>query len=357
MTRLQNSSSTKNLSFALALACLLAIPLSLPAAEARVAPPPGIKTFSRMPKSATEVASAHLNARNEGIEFLGKGEPLQLSSYLKALNPREARERERDRNKSPLTIISTRSFVLSVGIEVDAADQRNLPALSKTTILDYLGKHYVSLQARIHKDSKGHIYLHHRPLVATAKFGGSKITEDFAEGVVASVRDMHSLGLFVPDGVDPIPENLRTVVLVHKHTALEKGRPETRYEFVFIRGRVNSLAGRLDTHCFTTSEERTKLHYLKPAKVPLRYNDCSLKGQVVFTRFTGGDLIPAESAVRSQSISDQSEFEISELDKAVRSQLKLSGDTLSNLNETLDAIIDGRIKASKTKLSSVGTTR
>jgi len=323
---------------------------------APVVAPQGIKTFSTMPRSGSEIASYHLRANDQGIEFLPKGEPLELNSYQGSLTARDRREFAGKKTPNP----STRRFALSVGIEVDPRDQTKLPALSSATILDYLKNHYVSVQARIQKDEKGMLYLHQRPIVATAKFGKVRLTEEFTPAVANSVKDMHSLGMFLPSKLPPTPENLRTVVLIHKHTgldaaALKRGveQPEPQYEFVFIRGKQNIIGNKLDLHCFITSDERTKLHYLRPSLAPLRYQDCSLKGQVYFSRYTGGDLIPADSVVRSQAVTSKATFAMPDLDNFVRNGLRLSGDALSNLNETLDAIIDGKIRpAAKTAVGA-----
>lgn len=318
-------------------------PSNVQAADPPVFAPPGIKTFSRMPKTVTEVAHQHMQSANQGIEFLPKGQPLELNSYALALTQRDTREFGKAAKKpNP----STRRFVLSVGIQVGEEDKAKLPSLSAATILDYLSNHYVSVQARIQKNEKGVLYLHQRPIVATAKFGKVRITEEFTPAVTNSVKDMHSLGMFVPGKLAPTPENLRTMVLVHKHTALDvkTGRVEPHFEFVFIRGRQNSIGNKLDLHCFTTSEERTKLHYLKPATPPLRFTDCTLKASVYFSRYTGGDLIPADSVMRSQTVNSKSVFLMTDLDAFVRNSLRLTGDALTNLNETLDAVIDGKIR-------------
>ena len=54
-------------------------------------------------------------------------------------------------------------------------------------------------------------------------------------------------------------------------------------------------------------------------------------------------MIPADSVLRSQAASSQASFSATELNSFVKHVLKLEGDLISNLNETLDAIIDGRI--------------
>jgi len=234
---------------------------------------------------------------------------------------------------------------LSVGIDLKKQDQARLPTLSKDKILEYLAEHYVSVQARVQRDVKGTQYLHHRCIVCTGTFRGAKQTEDFDPAVYNAVKDMHSLGVYLPPKQDPTPENLRTVVLVHKHTGIDIAAKKTRpeFEFIIIRGRQSAL-GKLDLYCFVTTEQRTKLHLLQSAqKPPTRYADCTLKAQVYFSKYVDGGLIPSDSVVRNQTVNSRASFALKDLDALVKSELHLT-DTWTNLNETLDAIIEGKLK-------------
>jgi hypothetical protein len=322
------------------------LPASLTPAAPAVPPPPGIKTFSKMPRTATEIAGAHLMNRDEATEFLLGGELLEFNGFALKLTKRDGAPLKNGKLPNP----STRRFMFSVGIELKKADQARLPTLSKDKILDYLDKHYVSVQARVQKDAQGNQYLHHRCIVATGTFRAGKLTEDFDPAVGNAVKEIHSLGLYLPPKVDPTPENLRTAVLVHKHTGIDlasvkAGMPKTKpqFEFIFIRGRQSAL-GKLDLHCFVTTEERTKLHYIKSGqKPPTKYTESTVKAQVYFSKYVDAGLVPSDSVLRGQTVVSQASFVMKDLDAQVKSQLKLS-DALANINETLDAIIDGKIK-------------
>lgn len=318
-------------------------------------PPPGIRTFSSMPRSAGDVASAYLRTANQSVEFLQKGEPLELNSFTPYLTRRDRAEKH-----AKLPNPSTRRSMFSIGVQVGKEDQVRLPKLSAALILDYLSEHYVSVQARIQKDAgTGTLYLHQRPIVVTSKYGTVKLTEDFAPAVANSVRDIHSLGLYVPTKTPPTPENLRTLVLIHKHDALDakSNRIEPHYELVVVRGRANFGGSKLELHCFATSDERTKLHYLKTGRAPTRFNDCTLRASVYFSRYTGGDLVPADSVLRGQTINSLMTFEMKDLDSFTRNSLKLSGDALTNINEVLDAIIDGKLRPGTATTSRPGVVQ
>jgi hypothetical protein len=134
-------------------------------------------------------------------------------------------------------------------------------------------------------------------------------------------------------------------VLVHKHTGIDIAAKKTRpeFEFIIIRGRQSAL-GKLDLYCFVTTEQRTKLHLLQSAqKPPTKYADCTLKAQVYFSKYDNGGLTPSDSVVRNQTVNSRATFAMKDLDALVKSELHLT-DAFTNLNETLDAIIDGKLK-------------
>jgi len=158
------------------------------------------------------------------------------------------------------------------------------------------------------------------------------------------VRDIHSLGLYLPAKADPVPANLRTAVMVHQHRALDMhGDEKERYEFLILRAKPNKREG-LNIYAFATSDDRRKLHYLKTGESPRRVRDCALQATVRFTKYSAGQLIPAESVVRRYSLDSQATFPMERLDKFVQQDRKLQGDTWDHLNQVLDQIIDGGLK-------------
>jgi hypothetical protein len=311
--------------------------------------PPGIKTFSKMPRTLSEVCTAHENASTQACDYLQGDHPVEISDYRETLTLRDEKEKQKSGTRlNP----STRRPILTVGVEVATEDQARLPKLSAGSINDYLKTHYVSFQAKIQKDAKGALYLHQRPIAVTGSYGRNKLTEDFNPAVANVVRQFHSLGLFLPPKTPPTPENLRTVVMIHKHSAVEKDslRPDAvridyeRYEYLFVRARPDLAGSKLNLHVFATSDERRKLHYLKSGRNPTRATDCTLKADVMFTKYDTAGLIPAESAMRRQNLNANATFTIAELDAYTKRTLGIRGDALENLNATLDAIIDGKIK-------------
>lgn len=274
------------------------------------------------------------------VDFLPAGKALATTTFTPYLT-------ERDRNaKLPrLPDVSIRRPVLSVAIKVGEEDQADMPQLSKASILNYLAANYVSLQARIQKDAATReLYLHHRPLVATAKFGKVKLTEEFVPAVVNAVRDIHSLGLYLPPKAAPVPANLRTAVMVHRHRELGvRGDAAERYELLILRGKPNHRDG-LKVYAFATSDDRRQLHYLRSDESPKRVRDCALQATVRFTKYSGGQLVPAESVVRRYTVDSQASFSVERLDKFVQQDRKLDGDVWDHLNEVLDQIIDGDLR-------------
>ena len=182
--------------------------------------------------------------------------------------------------------------------------------------------------------------------------------------MAGSIREIHSLGVYLPTKMLPTPENLRTVVLVHKHTAAEASpaRPGafnlvSRYEFIFVRARASVAGNRLDLHVFATSDERRKLHYLRSGGSPTNPDDCTINAEVFFTRFGNGGLIPEEAAMRREKVKARSSYDLIELDAHIKRNIALKGDAFDNLLETLDAIIDGKIKPAMKPAATAPTTK
>jgi hypothetical protein len=65
----------------------------------------------------------------------------------------------------------------------------------------------------------------------------------------------------------------------------------------------------------------------------------------MFTKFGVGALEPTESAMRRQTIYSRAVYDMNDLDAYVKTSLKLTGTALENLNETLDGIIDNKIRS------------
>ena len=313
---------------------------ALAAEPASARPPPGIQTLSSFPRTDSEVAAAHRAAKGQMVDFLPEGEALAITSFTPYLT-----QRDRKSKSTRLPDVSIRQPVLSVAIKVAEEDQVDIPQLSKASILSYLSDNYVSLQARIQKDAATReLYLHHRPLVATVKFGKVKLTEKFVPAVVDTLRDIHSLGLYLPPKTPPVPTNLRTAVMVHQHQALDMfGNEKERYEFLILRAKPIRRDG-LKVYAFATSDDRRKLHYFKADESPQRVRDCALQATVRFTKYSAGQLIPAESLVRRYSFDSQATFAVERLDAFVQRDRKMDGDMWDHLNEVLDEIIDGGLR-------------
>jgi hypothetical protein len=192
------------------------------------------------------------------------------------------------------------------------------------------------------------LFLHHRPLAATVKYRSAGKTEAFTEAVSASIRDMRSLGLLLPQDVRRTAENLRTIVFTHRTTfsgeTEQRAVGESVIELVFVRARdASSSADSLQLHAFATEKNRTVLHYLNRVNLPASTRQCDITGTVVFTEFAYADLYPTKALVRKATVRSASRFDVSKLDAYV-DRLGLGGDTFDNIIAVLDAIIDGKIR-------------
>ena len=95
-------------------------------------------------------------------------------------------------------------------------------------------------------------------------------------------------------------------------------------------------------HAFATSQERRRLHYLKPFNFPKRLEECGIRGTIRFSDYRVANLLPAESVTRRTTVKSQASFSIEELNSYATSA-GWSGGVYDHVTKTLDAIIDRKI--------------
>ncbi len=303
-----------------------------------------LKMISRLPMSDREVERAFGSSRGSACELIPPGESMEVRSFVNFLTERD---RTDARNSRPLA--SSRRDLFSVGLEFERADRDALPALSRGTIAGYLEDHFVSIQARVRRDLLDRkLYFHDRPLALTAQFRGSKLTQSFEPLVSASIREFHSLGLFVPEEKRiKKPEDFRTIVLVFRADILRPIGKETDevFEFAFIQGRefTDSVGEKqLECHVFVTSESRTLLNHVRRASRPTSADQCSILGRIAVTEYDSTGLYPKTSATRNYRIAKQASFPMTTIEEYCAAQ-KWQGGIETNLPQVLGAIIDQKL--------------
>ncbi|MBL8828238.1 MAG: hypothetical protein JNM18_14755 [Planctomycetaceae bacterium] len=233
---------------------------------------------------------------------------------------------------------------MSIGLDIGVEDRASLPTLSGGQIISYLEQNFVSVTARVCRDlDSDELYLHHRPVAATVGYKGSKVTLDFDEFVLKSVQNIRSLGVF-PSGDDPYdPKSWRTLVMVYKNGVADP-RDVTKkietYEYVFVRARgpKRGPTRQLDLHVFATDNNRTELLRVPEYRHPARASQCSVVGEVHFTKYRYGNLLPAECITRKIEYRAAERFSINKLDEQARE----AGwkNFVEHLPEALDKLID-----------------
>lgn len=309
--------------------------------SAGAAAPPEINTIRTLPRTDAELAAAFDRAEQDACELLPGGEPLEITSFTPYLT-------QRDRQSARLAP-SLRRSAFAIGLQLPAEEQQRLPLISRSRIAGYLQNHYVSVQARIQRDPRTGIrYLHHRPLSAAAKFSGARLTQEPEAAVAASVHDFRSLGLLVEGDGTPSLEDLRTLVLVHKHAVLRPSATgpasfQPNYEFAFIHASRADLEGSepLTLDAFVTSGGRERLHHLR-SRAPTGPSSCGIRANVRLSEFTYGGTYPTRAIVRDVAIADRSSFSWKQLDAFANDQ-GWSGDAWDHLPEIFHAIIDARV--------------
>lgn len=314
-----------------------------------------IKLIRIIPRSESEIAQAHERNRSQSCETVPPGEPLEIKGFKPVLTERDRAEWGRGYRLLP----SSRRNMFTVGLDMLSADRDRLPTVSGSQIERYIRGHYVTIQARVQKDPlTSKLFLHHRPLAATVSVGKGNLTEEFTDAVLTAVREFHSLGIFLPGAVARSPENLRTLVMIYRNKMAIPtgvgGKPQFRYvyEYAFVRARDVVEENQPDVanqrelvqYVFATSDQRRRLHLLKPWSTPTQPSDCGVRATVFFTEYTTLGLIPSKSATRSVVYSSHSVFDWPDLERYSAEQ-DWKGDALDNLPQILDAILDAKIKA------------
>ena len=299
-----------------------------------------LKMISSLPLGEAAIAAAHRTSAADACETVEPDESLEISSFTPFLT-----RRDKFLSKKTLPIPSARHSVLSIGLEMDRADERKLPMLSGNQIIQYIDDHFVIVQARVRRDLLDRkLYYHHRPLAVTAQFRGVRVSQKFEPVIVNSVKDFHSLGLF-RSSESPIikPEQLRTIVLVFKNSVqISQYRTDDKYELAFVHGRESKDPDRLDSHLFITDKDRSELLYLQPFTHPSSVNSCNIRGNVEITGYDRSGIFPTESVTKSYQINSIKRLTIDQLEKyATMHEMPDGWD--HHVNEILDAIVDGKL--------------
>jgi hypothetical protein len=303
----------------------------------------------RIPRTEAEVIAAHAQAEERASLEIPPGQALESP----AIDERVVYQVGSDSaERKDVEYLAGRRALLSFGMEISVADQANLPFLSGSTILDRVNSNYLVIEARLQRPATGGPpYLYSRPLAAVGDYANAEKTQEWAELMQSSVRDLRGVGLFVKPTVPVTAEALRTLVVINKSVLAieEPGRSAPRlkdcYELMLVRLRVEQSTDgeeRLALHVFATTDDRVKLHYLRAYERPSRTDECSIKSTIYFTEYKYANLYPSAKASRQSVVRSRETFTIAELDQYAATA-GLGGDAWDHITEILDAVVDGRV--------------
>jgi len=299
-----------------------------------------IRKIRSVPNNPVALEAAFRQRSPDVCESLEDGEPLDFAEHTVFLT---ARDRYRTKE---IQFPSTRREVATIGLNMLPTDQRKLPLLSRPLILDFLGNHYLSLQARILKDATtGQWMLHYRPIAAVGKFSGLPFSQKWVEAVSSTVQEIRGLGIFESKDKD----EGQSAVIVFRSTWLdEKGeKAGIRHELVFIHAIPSTNSKSIDPfeiHLFVTSNQRTVLNHFstQPRKRPRGVNDCDLQGTVRFDEFMRGGLQPKSSVTRKMLARPLATFRLSDVDDYLNKQ-GYEGGWCENLTQAFHGILKGHV--------------
>jgi hypothetical protein len=335
---------------------------ALPPADVRVnTPTPGggvaldVGVVRRLPKTEAEVVAFHQAAEALAATAVPTGEPLEIPDFKHRVAYRVSLPQDGRLVQQLLTFDACRRSVLSAGAEMTPEDQRDLPFLSGSKILDIVNSYYLSVQVRVHRhEADGVPHLYHVPFAAVTSYKDPHKAQEWTEMVRNSVREIRSLGLYVKPNVPATPDQLRTLFIINRNYIVTGGTPATgvqtrpNYEFMIVRARPavavrgSDTAEQLELHTFVTSHARQNLNYLGIYRRPQQLSDCTIRSIICFTEFGFGNLYPTSRVSRRSTVNSRITLPWAELEQFVTHQ-GWSGDALDNLTELLDAMIDGRL--------------
>ncbi len=334
---------------------------------AQAEPPAWVpNVINRIPRTDAELKAAHAASEANAALEVPAGQPLEVPNFGERVTHRlgDAPPRRRLRRRGPTSEVqASRTGVLSLGMEMAPEDQANLPYLSGSTILGVVNTYYVGIQARIEREPDGAPYLFHRAMGAVALYSDPRKTQASTELVGQSLKELRGLGLLVPPGVEPEPEQLRTLVIVNRSTlavpVAGQVAPQIKqvYELMFLRARVtgDERNPQVTVHAFGTSDERERLHYYPPYVAPTKVDECGITATIFFTEYGFGGIVPSAKATRKAVVRSRSSFSAVELDNFSAKQGQTGG-WLDHATETLDAIIDGRLVPKETNTADRAPT-
>jgi hypothetical protein len=290
----------------------------------------------RLPETEDEIKSVYRRRRRYSARLIPPGQPLEVSSFTRSMPGVRISGKDAE---NP----ARRCHTLSVGITVASSDRSSLPRLSGRVITSYLDSHFISVQSRIVRDPVTRKqYLSPEPIAATGKYGGPSISGSMEAAVQDSISQLRGIGLLMKEGDEDIPENRRTLVMIHRFPYSPAGSADTaemQHELMFVRARENDRGG-LDLHAFSTSGNRTRLNYYGKTRRPRRMSDCNVRASVFFSEYSHASLVPTKGIVRVSEARGKLRYTIEALDASLKS-LNPDASFWTDATAALDGIIDG----------------
>lgn len=246
--------------------------------------------------------------------------------------------------------------VVSFGTRMTEEDRAELPLLTSGAILERVDNSYISIQVRVHRAAPdGAPYLHYVPMAGVGAYGKPEKTEEFTALQQAAVNGVRGLGLFLKPGQARTPRTLRTLVVAIKGQQVvvdDRSNEITlkpSLELMFVRMRMVEVtpgaaaAEAVQLHAFGTRRGVTELVYFAPCKAPEKLDECSLRSTIRITEYTFAGQYPSARATRRLQFRAREEFSIASLNEHAK-QTRGAAHAFDYLTETLDAIIDGKVK-------------
>lgn len=319
------------------------------ATPARAAGPLWVtKLVHEIPRTDDECAAAHAASKSSCIQ-VPAGDPHELTGFAGETTYEVTVKEDGQAVPKKLAYDFDRLNILSIGLKLRPEDEPLLPSVSKGRILGKVGLNYILIQLRVHRDREhGNIYFYYKPFAAVGNYATPGEAQNFEPLMEDSVRETRGLGLWCQAGTKPSAEQMRTFVALNKDTMrhqLDGGAHEDKTDYELVLARLRVVGDRPEVHTFVSADDRKQLHYMQPARPPAETAGCSLAHTIFFTQYTAAKQSPSAKVTFHVDINSRGGATMEELDQYAASA-GWTGDAFDNLSDTLDALIDGKIKLS-----------
>ena len=196
-----------------------------------------------------------------------------------------------------------RQTAFSLNLEVDPAAKSTLPRVARGAIESYLESHQLTIQTVYYHTAEGHPFLGPQVRAAFVAVTSPEKTTEAEAMIVASIKELRTLGLYWDQSTALVPEQARTMILAFRYildtniAGTEKSASNHEYELLFLHLLKDSTATAPKLAVFATSNGRNELNLLETCDPVSAQQKSVIAARVRFGEFNRMGMYPANPVV------------------------------------------------------------